>query len=129
MRSFLTALLGGGVIGGLIAAYAANKYAQSRDRNTRRIEFIRLLGEWRTQVYQRHTHAVTIADFPEQVIRFGGAYVAIEPDLWCWRRSKFHAMCDEIIAMTDAEVEKRENELMGKAKLLGRIEAIIAFLT
>lgn len=127
--SFLAALFGGGVIGGLVAAYAANKYAQARDRKARRIEFMRLLGEWRTAVYRCQTGIADSADFPAHVARFGGDYVAIESDLWCWQRSKFHAMCEQIIAMADPDVEQTGSGVVtGRTQLLKRIEVISSFL-
>lgn len=128
LRSFLTSLLGGGVIGGLVAAYAANKYAQSRERYARRLEFLGFLGHWRVSVLRCNRRTEVSRNFPEQVAHFAGAYVALEPDLWPWQRSKFHAMCDQIVAMTDAEVEaSHEGELTGKTMPLKRIEAVIAF--
>jgi hypothetical protein len=63
-------------------------------------------------------------DFPTDAIRFGGLYDAVASDLWFWQRSKFHDMCDDIVKMTDGEVERAG----GKEMLLKRIEAIQAFL-
>jgi hypothetical protein len=128
--SFLVSLFGGGVIGGLVAAYVTNKFTETRDRKARRLDFMRLLGEWRVTTLRIPRPADLSSDFPQTVAKFGGAYVALERDLWPWKKSKFHSLCDQIVAMTDSEVEATDNEgrMTGKELLLKRIETLIAFI-
>lgn len=120
--SYLASFFGGGILGGLIAAYAAHKHAQSRERDARRFAFRCLLGEWRVKVFRSHSPKEIVAEFPKDASRFAGAYVALEPDFRYAERAKFHALCDEIVAMADAEIEK------DSGILLKRIEALIEFL-
>jgi hypothetical protein len=116
--SSIVTFLGGGLVGACLAHF----FAKGREKNTRRIDFLEVVGEWRTKV-KCPSAAKIAADFPQDVARFGGAYIALEPDLCRWKRSKFHALCDRIVAMTDNDVQK------DKSKLLERIESIIALLT
>jgi hypothetical protein len=128
--SFLVSLFGGGVIGGLVAAYVTNKFTETRDRKARWLDFMRLLGEWRVKTLRTYRPADLSRDFPQTVAKFGGAYIALERDLWYWKRAKFHSLCDQIVAMTDSEVETTDNEgrMTGKGLLLKRIETLIAFM-
>jgi hypothetical protein len=89
------------------------------------------MGAWRTRVYRCNDISTIISNFPNEVAAFGGEYIAFEQDLPVPDRDKFHSMCDQIVTMTNAEVEEQihgvMNGLIGKERLLKRIEEIIAF--
>jgi hypothetical protein len=120
MLCFILTLVGG--VGGW---FANNWFSESRDRSARRLKFIDLAGAWRTKANRCIILRNLSADFPKDVETFGGAYNALEQDLCEPERSKFHTMCDDIVTMTDAEVETDG----GKAKLLNRLEAILKLLS
>jgi hypothetical protein len=122
--NFWVSLLGGGVVGAMISTLLAHRFNQERDRKARRMQFLTVVGEWRTKVNRCVVPAKIAKDFPADVIRFGGVYDAVTSDLWFWQRSKFHKICDDIVKMTDGEVERSG----GKETLLKRIEAIRNFL-
>src|SRR5690348_17171507 len=103
--------------GSWFQATLAHKFAKDRDEFTRREaakaardgrkrEFLRFMGEWRTRVYRCQIASVVSENFPEEVAKFGGAYTPIEQDFTGDQQTKFHAMCDQIVAMTGAEVEE-----------------------
>lgn len=114
-------LLGVGVTAlGWLVVHHLNKV---RDRGVRRSDFLKMMGQWRTRVYRCADYRKVAADFPELAARFGGEYIALERDLRGAEKRRFHQLCDQIIAMTDGEVERSRPEL------LSRIEAIIALLS
>ena len=116
--------------GGISAAIVANIFAEKRDRENRRIEFLKKMAAWRTRVYRCVVASKLSEDFPKDVAEFGGEYVVIEGDLRGQQREDFHRLCDQIVAMTDSAVEQRtpDGALLGKAQLLERIEGIILIL-
>jgi hypothetical protein len=129
LLNFVGAFLGGGVIGAIVGAIVTHVFVESRDRRNRRIEFLNKMGEWRTRVYRSQVAGVIADDFPKDVARFGGEYVALESDLLDSQARHFHKLCDEIVAMKDSELaEVPTGDLAGKAKLLQRIEEIIKFV-
>jgi hypothetical protein len=114
----VSAILGGGIG----AAIFANIFAKRRDRENRRIEFLKKMGRWRTKVYQCNT-VMLRRDFSKDVADVGGEYVALERDLRGSQKEKFHRLCDEIVAMKDSGLWSDD-----KAKLLERIEEIIRLI-
>jgi hypothetical protein len=122
----VSAILGGGIS----AAIVANIFAKRRDRENRRTEFLKKIGAWRTKVYRCQIPSKLSADFPKDVAVFGGEYIALERDLRGWQREDFHRLCDQIVAMTDSDVEQTApgGVLLGKTQLLERIEKIISIL-
>ena len=124
--SLLSFILGGGII----AAILANIFAEKRDKEYRRIQFLKKMGAWRTRVHRCVIASKLAEDFPKDVAEFGGEYVAIEGDLPGEQRENFRRVCDQIVAMTDSDVEQTapDGKLVGKARLLERIEEIILIL-
>ncbi len=122
----VSAILGGGIS----AAIVANIFAKRRDRENRRTDFLKKIGAWRTKVYRCQIASKLSADFPKDVAVFGGEYIALERDLRGEQREDFHRLCDQIVAMTDSDVEQTETGgvLLGKTQLLERIEKIISIL-
>jgi hypothetical protein len=118
LGNLLVSIVGGGIG----AAIFANIFAKRRDRENRRIEFLKKMGQWRTKVYQCNT-VMLRRDFSKDVADFGGEYVALERDLRGSQKEKFHRLCDEIVAMKDSGLWSD-----GKAKLLERIEEIIRLI-
>src|SRR5438094_568761 len=98
--------------GGLVGACLAHFFAKEREKQARRTDFLKVVGEWRTKVNRCPSPAKVAADFPQDVARFGGAYIALQPDLWRWKRSKFQVLCDQIVAMTDSDVERDKCQLL-----------------
>jgi hypothetical protein len=130
-----------GALTAIVAAVVTHVFALWRESNSRKEaakiaraarkrDFLRSMGIWRTRVNRCHTADTLVANFPDEVARFGGDYIAIEQDLCGNERAEFHRLCDQIVAMRDPEVQETaaNGELTGKAKLLTRIEAIISLL-
>jgi len=61
---------------------------------------------------------------------FGGEYIALERDLQGRQREDIHRLCDQIVVMTDSDIEQTApgGVLLGKSQLLERIEKIISIL-
>jgi len=131
LATFLLSLVGGGSINNL-SAYVTNTFQWKRDRRARLTQFLSVAGEWRTKTYRSAVPEKFMKDFPEDIARFGGAYIALEPDLSSPKRDNFHRLCDEIISMTDADVAEMVGatpphlKWRGRDELLKRIEAVIA---
>ncbi len=130
-----------GALTAIIAAIVAHVFALRRESNkrkeaakiakaARKRDFLHSLGTWRTRVNRCHIAPTLSANFPDEVVRFGGDYIAFEQDLYGDKRAEFHRLCDQIVAMKDREVQERtvDGDMIGKTKLLARIEAIISFL-
>src|SRR5262249_138640 len=95
----------------------------------RKRDFLSKMGAWRTRVYRCVIASKLSANFPDEIASFGGDYVAMERDFTGETRDKFHSLCDQLVGMTDAEVEEvPAGDLVGKSKLLERIESIISLV-
>jgi hypothetical protein len=130
-----------GALTAIMAAIVTHVFALRRESNNRKEaakiarvarkrDFLHSMGIWRTRVNRCQKASTLSANFPDEVARFGGEYIAIEQDLYGDERAEFHRLCDEIVAMKDSEIEERaaNGELTGRAKLLTLIETIISIL-
>jgi hypothetical protein len=110
-------------------AVVSHFFAGRRDRENRRIEFLKKIGEFKTKIRRCNIPQKLGDMFPGEVARFGGECIALERDLWFWKKRKLRRLCNDIIKMTDARVTEIANgELVGKTELLNRIEKIISIL-
>jgi hypothetical protein len=110
----------------LAAALSARLSRTSlRGDGTERIDALNSLkiGEFKTKIRRCNIPQKLGDMFPGEVARFGAECIALERDLWFWKKRKLRGLCNDIIKMTDARVTEIANgELVGKTELLNRME-------
>jgi len=130
-----------GIAGGVIQSWFTHKFSEEREsfarkfatalaRETRKRDFIGKMVAWRTRVLRCNDPHELAAKFPAELDSFGRDYAVMEQDLSGELRSQFHGLCDQIVAMTDGEVERTgpNNEMHGKATLLMPIQAVTSLI-
>ncbi|MGD0649656.1 MAG: hypothetical protein ABSA97_00690 [Verrucomicrobiia bacterium] len=109
-------LIGAGIVGGLIVAFATHRLTISRDRIsgkvTRKREFLRFMRAWRIEVDRTHLEPGGFARHPssltDSVSDFGAVAELIHGDFTGERRKKFDGLVDKITRFTGGELYTEE---------------------
>ena len=132
IQDVLVALIMGAIGGGITGAIVAHYLAKSRDaenrrhlkiatQDDRRRDFLKVAGAWRTKAARCIDPHELRDDFEAFAMGFGGGCKAVSDAIPEATRTEFQRLCEEIVSMTEEEIETEE----GNANFLVKIGRVI----
>jgi hypothetical protein len=104
----LLRLVGAGIVGGLIGAFASHKLTLHRERESgkasRKRDFLAFLNEWRSEFKRAATIERFSEYFGESISAFCGEAQRIRPDFVGDSRKKFDALVGAVAKYTRPEI-------------------------